>query len=225
MGRWQTSIRILPGQYRDAETGLFYNTFRDYDPQTGRYVQSDPIGLGGGINPYAYAIDPLTETDPLGLQANRSNSNPRPTLQLVPGQPTSFAGQRGYWFYGQFYREIGQPLAVRPSAPISVGGYCPNPGIQLTGQVHHAISRTVHQALEQHPVLRGRYEARDARFETQARDPEAHRGWQEWHRNVDAEVASWVRSNPNATRGQFESYLFQRYSQPDLLHRFPYGLR
>ena len=58
----------LPGQYRDAETGLFYNYFRDYDPQTGRYVQSDPIGLDGGINPYGYAIqNPLSYVDPLGL--------------------------------------------------------------------------------------------------------------------------------------------------------------
>jgi RHS repeat-associated protein len=58
----------FPGQYLDKETGLFYNYFRDYDSQTGRYVQSDPIGLEGGINPYIYAYDdPLRFSDPKGL--------------------------------------------------------------------------------------------------------------------------------------------------------------
>jgi RHS repeat-associated protein len=45
----------FPGQYRNAETGLHYNYFRDYDPQTGRYIESDPIGLPGGLNTYIYA--------------------------------------------------------------------------------------------------------------------------------------------------------------------------
>ena len=45
-----SSLQVrFPGPYADVETGLFYNYFRDYDPQTGRYVQSDPIGLTGGV--------------------------------------------------------------------------------------------------------------------------------------------------------------------------------
>ena len=67
LGAFAFPLRF-PGQYADQETGLHYNDFRNYYPEIGRYVESDPIGLRGGMNTYAYVQgSPLVFADPSGL--------------------------------------------------------------------------------------------------------------------------------------------------------------
>ncbi|EED6198025.1 hypothetical protein XI16_23130, partial [Salmonella enterica subsp. enterica serovar Infantis] len=68
----QQNLRFQ-GQYLDRETGLHYNLYRFYDPDIGKFISGDPISLRGGINLYAYAPNPLSWIDPLGL-ANRPNN-------------------------------------------------------------------------------------------------------------------------------------------------------
>ncbi|WP_102923528.1 RHS repeat-associated core domain-containing protein [Streptomyces noursei] len=63
-----TPLRF-PGQYFDPETALHYNYFRHYDPETGRYLSADPLGLEPGPNPTSYVPNPHTAVDPLGLSA------------------------------------------------------------------------------------------------------------------------------------------------------------
>ena len=83
----------FPGQYFDRETLLHYDYFRDYDPQTGRYIQSDPIGLNGGTNTYTYVdADPVSYVDPRGLARCRYSINPPGLVCLSNEPPDNDAG-------------------------------------------------------------------------------------------------------------------------------------
>lgn len=94
LGVFELNLRF-PGQYADAETGLFFNGFRDYAPSLGRYIESDPVGLAAGVNTYSYVQSaPTNQADPLGLMgvasgAYRSSSSPRAI------KPNTLA-----WYYG-----------------------------------------------------------------------------------------------------------------------------
>jgi len=69
LGAFDLPLR-LPGQYFDKETNLHYNYYRDFDPSLGRYAESDPIGLRGGLNTYAYvSARPLQLVDLFGLRS------------------------------------------------------------------------------------------------------------------------------------------------------------
>lgn len=68
IGAFEFNLRF-PGQYFDKETNVNYNMGRDYAPNSGRYIESDPIGLLGGLNTYSYAFAaPTSNVDPMGLK-------------------------------------------------------------------------------------------------------------------------------------------------------------
>lgn len=109
----------FPGQQATDASGLFYNYQREYDPAVGRYSQSDPIGLEGGINTFSYAgASPLVTEDRYGLQAYTPGTMPP---QNIPGGPWSPApGQPPGTFYGP--KNGGQRMTCRYVPDAKNGG-------------------------------------------------------------------------------------------------------
>jgi RHS repeat-associated protein len=101
----------FPGQVFDKESGLHFNHYRDYDAQIGRYIQSDPIGLAGGINTYGYVGGmPTLYVDPDGLKH-----------LLVNGVSAGGGGGGGYGgMYGGGGGGGGRTAGASPRNPIAM---------------------------------------------------------------------------------------------------------
>ncbi|ULU27848.1 RHS repeat-associated core domain-containing protein [Dyella terrae] len=99
----------LPGQYYDAESGLNYNVHRDYEVATGRYIQSDPIGIEGGLNSYLYANGaPSNYVDPSGTQFLVPLPEPRPVAPPLLDAPPNYQ----------------QPVRVDPAVECLINIFC-----------------------------------------------------------------------------------------------------
>jgi len=119
----------FPGQYLDAETGLHYNYHRYYDPNTGRYVTEDPIGLDGGINYFSYSLNnPIKQFDSIGLKV------------LIGGHPAfdkhlSAFVTKPQSFHLFLYLEPNDKKTCMGSWPMTLGGQ--KEGDNLVGKVNY----------------------------------------------------------------------------------------
>ncbi len=111
----------LPGQYVDSEIGLNQNYFRDYALNLGRYMETDPIGLRGGINTYTYVTsNPLSLTDPRGqdLFGNRPSKKP---FSGCYGRKCGMPQRRPLSCYERCLARA--PFVCAPTACIAGAGY------------------------------------------------------------------------------------------------------
>jgi RHS repeat-associated protein len=112
----------FPGQVFDSETGLFQNWNREYNARLGRYVESDPIGLDGGINTFSYVgASPLNSIDPQGLQWQAAAA-----AACGPGWffcgAAAMAATWGMWSSSH----PPAPPTTATAAPTTVAELCPN---------------------------------------------------------------------------------------------------
>ena len=127
------------GQYADAETGLYYNRHRYFDPEAARYLTEDPLGLDAGLHLYAYCPNPVVQTDPQGTCAGTNPAyDPRlaelEALERIyegsPGlQQLTQAHQSGDWHDTVRARQALEPETGFTVVPwtVPVNGRSPTP--------------------------------------------------------------------------------------------------
>jgi hypothetical protein len=119
----------------------------------------------------------------------------------------------------RYYSELAEETVEETAARIAriTGVHAPN------GQNHHLLTNKVMRALDKHRTLRGVFKRDDKRFQYLAKDAEAHKGYDEWHREIDDEVVNWIkdRNNAEATPKEFIRYLHDYYQAPRQSRRIP----
>ncbi|WP_313345633.1 RHS repeat-associated core domain-containing protein, partial [Stenotrophomonas sp.] len=105
----------FPGQQATDASGMFYNYQRDYDPAVGRYSQSDPIGLRGGLSTFAYvSSSPIQRVDPAGLEES---------IPQLTGSEGAGPGFNWRYYVDRTLEAIGYPVTVPASAAVQTSGY------------------------------------------------------------------------------------------------------
>ena len=173
-GEAPTPIRSQ-GQYADEETGLVYNRYRYYDPTAGRFTSPDPIGLYGGTNAFAFAPDPISSVDPLGLAYTVSPSRRDHILEGDPpgtghgparaGDPNRAPGRRGA-FPGTWSDDQAIAAVERvANSPNSTWRQSTGPGCQsapiTTGGPHPSAPATTNNGTPTRFEVRGRDHGQD----------------------------------------------------------------
>ncbi|WP_323859358.1 RHS repeat-associated core domain-containing protein, partial [Xenorhabdus doucetiae] len=105
----------------DEESGLYYNRFRYYSPETAQYISPDPLNLAGGFNPYSYVHNPSRFIDPYGLSGTSQVVN-KPDFYVGPDGPSATMPSTAY----RYMNSEGPYAAMtieNKSAPLSYFGY------------------------------------------------------------------------------------------------------
>ena len=197
------------GYYYDTETGLYYLQSRYYDPHWGRFLNADGLiysqaGLIG-YNMYTYCSnDPVMGYDPTGYEdvcVEDFNEDDNPLNDMGPMQG---GGGTGRVFKSGTYRAT-RGVKLRGK-------------VLRTGQNHHVISKTIDAAKMENKNLDS-ISRNDPGLQIKALTPEAHKGYQDWHRAYDKEISEWLTGNSKATPQNFIDML-NNYYRKNLFNRF-----
>lgn len=121
------------GQWFDEESGLHYNRFRYYDPQTGRFISPDPIRTQGSLNLYWYVNSPISDIDPFGLD--------RPDASMTP----DFEGGHHTLPGAMFDSDPGEGVTQRSLAAYNQEGWHPSSGYRKShAAIHKELARQLH---------------------------------------------------------------------------------